>query len=335
MLTFINSRRPRLRWVGLLVVALTIAGCEQNNLTEAGSAPLDELPYKRGDCRSRWCRSLGTLVVSPEATALAPRQAIAFAAKLVRGEDTTTATGVEWSATGGTIDEAGNYTAGMTAGTYRVVARSSSGSPDTSQVVISSQAPTVTAVVLTPSSVSLTTGEKKQLSVSARMSDGSATSVPVTWTATGGTVDTAKVYTAGTQAGTFRIIAKQLNGTLADTSAVTIAEPEVPQPEPPPSDGGGATGDYYVATTGSDNNPGTSAAPFRTIQKAAGVAGPGDVVIVRDGIYTSSSSNAVVSVGRSGTATAATSPLGRNISGAPSSTDGTMPPSGASRSTPV
>lgn len=41
----------------------------------------------------------------------------------------------------------------------------------------------------------------------------------------------------------------------------------------------------YVATTGSDANPGTSASPFRTISKAATVAKPGYQVHVADGTY--------------------------------------------------
>lgn len=44
-------------------------------------------------------------------------------------------------------------------------------------------------------------------------------------------------------------------------------------------------GEYYVATTGSDSNPGTKKAPFKTIQKAATVLKPGDVCIVREGTY--------------------------------------------------
>ena len=43
---------------------------------------------------------------------------------------------------------------------------------------------------------------------------------------------------------------------------------------------------YYVATTGSDSNPGTSSAPFRHLSKAALTATqPGDTVIVADGTY--------------------------------------------------
>ncbi len=42
---------------------------------------------------------------------------------------------------------------------------------------------------------------------------------------------------------------------------------------------------YYVSTSGNDSNPGTSASPFRTIQKGADVAVSGDTVIVRSGTY--------------------------------------------------
>ena len=42
---------------------------------------------------------------------------------------------------------------------------------------------------------------------------------------------------------------------------------------------------YYVATTGSDSNPGTLAAPFATLQHAATVAVAGDTVLARQGVY--------------------------------------------------
>jgi len=43
--------------------------------------------------------------------------------------------------------------------------------------------------------------------------------------------------------------------------------------------------DWYVATTGNDNNPGTSGQPFATIGKAATVATAGHTVLIRNGYY--------------------------------------------------
>ncbi len=42
---------------------------------------------------------------------------------------------------------------------------------------------------------------------------------------------------------------------------------------------------FYVATDGSDSNPGSASAPFRTLQQAANTAFAGDTVVVRDGTY--------------------------------------------------
>jgi len=64
---------------------------------------------------------------------------------------------------------------------------------------------------------------------------------------------------------------------------------------------------YYVSPTGSDSNPGTSAAPFLTIQHAANVVNPGDMVIVQDGTYNNPAVSGVGSklivMSRGGTAT--------------------------------
>lgn len=43
--------------------------------------------------------------------------------------------------------------------------------------------------------------------------------------------------------------------------------------------------EFHVAPGGSDTQPGTAAAPFRTIQRAAEAAQPGDVITVHAGIY--------------------------------------------------
>src|SRR2546429_55934 len=75
---------------------------------------------------------------------------------------------------------------------------------------------------------------------------------------------------------------------------------------PPPPAGCAPTGSgvcrYVDAVAGNDGNPGDSAHPFKTVQHAADVVNAGDMVIVRNGVYTGGS-NAVLSVGRGGTAT--------------------------------
>ena len=43
--------------------------------------------------------------------------------------------------------------------------------------------------------------------------------------------------------------------------------------------------EFHVATAGSDGNRGTKAAPLRTIQRAAELAQPGDVITVHEGVY--------------------------------------------------
>ena len=59
---------------------------------------------------------------------------------------------------------------------------------------------------------------------------------------------------------------------------------------------------YYVAAGGADTNPGTAAAPFRTVQRAADRVRPGDLVIVGDGVYTDDDGDgAVVKIRHGGT----------------------------------
>src|SRR5262249_29481940 len=55
----------------------------------------------------------------------------------------------------------------------------------------------------------------------------------VTYWAWGGTVSQSGAFSSG-NAGTFRVVAKTLNGKLADTSTVTVTAPAPPPPPPPP-----------------------------------------------------------------------------------------------------
>jgi hypothetical protein len=68
---------------------------------------------------------------------------------------------------------------------------------------------------------------------------------------------------------------------IAATQAVRYIEPRQPKPPPPVF----TNHIWHVAANGSDANCGTNNAPFRTIQKAADAAQPGDSVLVAPGTY--------------------------------------------------
>lgn len=54
---------------------------------------------------------------------------------------------------------------------------------------------------------------------------------------------------------------------------------------PTPGEVSAAGSIFYVATTGSDSNPGSAARPWRTIGKAARTLDPGDAVYIQNGTY--------------------------------------------------
>jgi hypothetical protein len=68
--------------------------------------------------------------------------------------------------------------------------------------------------------------------------------------------------------------------------------------------GSARAAEYYVATTGSDSNAGTMAAPFATLQKGVNTAAAGDTVWIRGGTYkitTPANSGAGINFTKSGT----------------------------------
>jgi len=99
-------------------------------------------------------------------------------------------------------------------------------------VIIQPPPATLQAIALTPSSASLTAGATQQFTATGKMSDGSISTITVTWTATGGVVSSTGLYTAGQSSGTFRVIATESGGSLADTATISIT---APTPSPAPS----------------------------------------------------------------------------------------------------
>lgn len=79
------------------------------------------------------------------------------------------------------------------------------------------------AIVVSPGNPTVAPGGTQPFTATGLLDDGHSTGVTVTWTATGGVVTAAGLYTAGATPGTFRVIATQQGGILADTSEVSVA----------------------------------------------------------------------------------------------------------------
>jgi hypothetical protein len=200
---------------------------------------------------------LKSVVVTPGSTTLNPGVSQTFAAIGLLASGDTVPIGVSWSARGGTIDAGGLYVAGDTVGTFRVIAIKNAGTlADTATVNISAPvsppppsdsvvpptiplepppppadtaptppppAPVLAQVALLPASVTLAPGTTKQFSAYGRTTTGDSIAVSVSLVATGGTITPGGLYTAGTTAGSFKVIAAASG--LADTSTVTISAP--------------------------------------------------------------------------------------------------------------
>jgi len=169
---------------------------------------------------------LAGISVSPDTVTLNAGATKTFTATGILSDGSTAAIGVTWKASGGSIDAGGVYTSGTATGTYRVIATSTDGTyADTAKVTIPepASAPTLSQVVLKPASVSLSISTTKQFTVFGRTSSGDSVGVAATFSATGGTITSGGLYTAGQTAGIYRVIAA-VSG-LADTTAVNLTEP--------------------------------------------------------------------------------------------------------------
>src|SRR6266702_2723384 len=184
----------------------------------------------------------------------------------------------------------------------------------------------VAAVTVGPASAAIPVGGKVQLAATAKDSAGNVlTGSAVTWTTSAAAVATvsgaglvtavaagsaAITATSEGQSGTAAVtvpLVPVVTGVVAGSATITATSEG--------SSGGAAitvttlppltgctTACRYVDIAGDNANPGTSTAPWRTIQHAADVANPGDTVIVRDGVYTGGAT--IVTISRSGTAAA-------------------------------
>ncbi len=168
---------------------------------------------------------------------------------------------------------------------FTVVVSNSAGSitsnPATLTVSAAAVAPSITTQ---PVSQTVTAGQTAAFTVAAT---GTA---PLTyqWKKNGTAVSGATSSSYTTPATTSSDNGAQFTVAVSDSAGSVTSNTATLTVNPSASTACGATGSgvcHYVSPTGSDSNAGTSAAPFLTIQHAANVVNPGDMVIVRDGTY--------------------------------------------------
>jgi hypothetical protein len=128
---------------------------------------------------------------------------------------------IRWEATGGTITTDGTFSAARP-GTYQIIGRSRIQRPDTSMVVVVPRQPKVERVRVTPRTPELAVGRKRTFTAVGHLPDGTHTAIRVNWSATGGGISEAGVYVAGDTPGTYRVVARSLRGSHADTIPVVI-----------------------------------------------------------------------------------------------------------------
>jgi len=165
--------------------------------------------------------------VAPTAATVDAGATHKFTATAYLADGSPATIGFVWSATGGEVDPVGAYTAGTVGGSFRVIATNTAGTlADTAAVIVNppaSPAPALTlaSVIVSPVSVSLALGTSRQFKAYGRNSVGDSVAVGVTFSATGGTITSGGLYTAGPSAGSFRVIAASSG--LADTAVVNLA----------------------------------------------------------------------------------------------------------------
>jgi hypothetical protein len=194
------------------VIAKSSFGAADTSLVTVGAAP--EVP--------------DTIILVPETADVSAGGSVDFAVYgLTADGDSIGVDDVSYTAQGGTITSGGKFTAGGTAGTYRVIA-TSGGLADTSQVTV--EGAEIDHVSLLPDVAASRPGEKTTFVSTVFNTLGEPVSEPVTYDATCGQVTATGVFTSPSNGSSCTVTATS-NGKSSSTEVMPlISSPDVGRP---------------------------------------------------------------------------------------------------------
>jgi hypothetical protein len=146
--------------------------------------------------------ALTSLTIVPDSLWLTQKDTFALVAVGHTSAGDSVAPAVSWSATGGAVDIAGNYIAGIFPGNYSIMARSSNGLVATTAVHVDWN---IVQILVTPKTVSVTAGHSQQFTAKGVAITNDTVAVSVIWHATGGTITSSGLFTAGSTAGSYSV----------------------------------------------------------------------------------------------------------------------------------
>jgi len=213
---------------GGLYAADTNAGTYQVTATAqvAATAPAAATPTNTRPSGSSTVKNTGPLtqaILTPATASVLVGGTLQFAAYGRRKNGDSTSVSVVYGATGGTISAAGLYTAGQTAGPYRVVATVSGGGTLTDTAAVTITTIPVASVTVSPTTAGIQVGATQQFTAVPKDAAGNTlTGRVVTWASSNTAIATVSSsgVVSGKAAGSATITAT--SETKSSTAAVTV-----------------------------------------------------------------------------------------------------------------
>jgi hypothetical protein len=168
---------------------------------------------------------LASITISPDTASLAVGATHQFTAVGKDSHGNVITFSPTWTVTaGGTIDTAGLFTAGTTAGAFAqmIVATNGSIADSASVTVLPGE---LASITLTPSPKTLAIGDTAQFTAVGKDANNNIVAITPEWTvaANGGTISNTGLFTAGTVAGEFANTVTATSGSVSGTATIVVS----------------------------------------------------------------------------------------------------------------